>query len=112
MAKEAEIRKKAIRILEDKGWVTWFPPKVKYRKSDVFGIIDVLALKGKRQKNIQLTTLPNVSSKRKKITTFLEKFKVRLPVEIWAWNGKKKVFKKEKVNIKIKKSGLGKLKGK
>ena len=103
MPKEAEIRKKAIQILGEEGWVTWYPPKVRYKQTDVFGIIDVLALKGKRKKNIQLTTLSNVSTKRKKIINFLEKFKVELPVEIWAWNQKKRKFRKEKINIKIKK---------
>ena len=102
MAKEAEIRKKAIRILEAGEWVTWYPPKVKYKQTDIFGIIDVLALKGKRKKNIQLTTLPNLSAKRKKITSFLKTFKVELPVEIWAWDKKKRKFKKEKINAKIK----------
>ena len=97
MPKESVIRKKAIQILEDDGWICWFPPKVKFRKSDVFGIIDLLALKGRGKKNIQLTTLPNVSVRRKKIASFLKKTKVELAVEIWAWDGKQKKFKKEKV---------------
>jgi hypothetical protein len=104
MAKEALIRKKAIQILEEEGWVVWWPVKVRYKQTDVFGIIDVLALKGKRRKNIQLTTLPNISTRRKKITNFLEKFKVELPVDIWAWDRKKRKFRKEKINIKIKKA--------
>ncbi len=104
MAKETLIRKKAIQILEEEGWVVWWPAKVRYKQTDVFGIIDVLALKGKRRKNIQLTTLPNISTRRKKITNFLEKFKVELPVDIWAWDRKKRKFRKEKINIKIKKA--------
>lgn len=103
MPKEAVIRKKAIQILEKGGWVVWFAPKVKYCQTDVFGIIDLLALKGRQRKNIQLTTSPNVSAKRKKIINFLKKNNVELPVEIWSWNGKKKKFKKEKVNCKINK---------
>ncbi len=102
MPKEAVIRKKALEILKEDRWVCWCPKKVKFHETDVFGIIDVLALKGKRQKNIQLTTLSNVSAKRKKITAFLTKFKVELPVEIWGWNQKKKVFKKERINLKLK----------
>ncbi len=110
MPKEAEIRKKAVQILKKESWVWWYPSKVKYKQNDIFGIIDLLALKGKRRKNIQLTTLPNVSAKRKKITNFLKTFKVELPVEIWAWDQKKKKFRKEKINIKIKKKCLRKLK--
>ena len=84
--KEAVIRKKAIQILEKNGWIYWFAPKVKYRQTDVFGIIDLLALKGRKKKNIQLTTLSNISSRRKKITDFLKKNKVEMTVEIWAWS--------------------------
>lgn len=98
MPKESEIRKRAIEKLQTDGWVTWFAPKVKYKQTDVFGIIDLLALKGKKGKNIQLTTLSNVSSRRKKIINFLKRFKVELLVEIWAWNSSKKIFKIEKID--------------
>jgi len=104
MPKESLIRKKAIQILRGEKWIVWFAPKVKFQQTDVFGIIDLLALRGKRQKNIQLTTLPNVSAKRKKIVNFLKKFKVELPVEIWSWDKKRREFRKEKVNVKIKKA--------
>jgi len=100
MPKESLIRKKAIEILEENGWICWYAPKVKFKQTDVFGIIDVLALKGKQKKNIQLTTLANTSTRRKKITNFLDEFKVDLCVEIWSWDGKKKQFKKERVNRK------------
>jgi len=100
MTKESDIRKKAIEQLRADGWITWFAPKVKFIQTDVFGIIDVLALRGKSKKNIQLTTLSNVSARRKKITSFLKEHKVELNVEIWAWNNKKKCFKKEKVRPK------------
>lgn len=102
MAKESYTRKKLIKILKDDGWVCWVPPKVKFKQSDVFGIIDLLALKGRKQKNIQLTTVPNISTKRKKIIAFLTSYKVELPVEIWAWSNKTKKFKKEKINLKLK----------
>jgi hypothetical protein len=105
MPKEAIVRKKAIEILRKQGFICWFAPKVKYRITDIFGIADLLALRRKQRKNIQLTTLSNLSSKRKKIINFLKKHKVEFPVEIWAWNQKKKTFKKERVNIKIKKKG-------
>jgi len=103
MPKESVIRKKAIEILRQNGWVTWFPAKVRFKQNDIFGIIDLLAVKGKIMKKIQLTTLPNVSTKRKKIENFLKKFKVELPVEIWAWSKKDKSFRKEKINIKMRK---------
>ncbi len=97
MPSESLIRKKAIEELEKDGWITWFAPKVRFKQTDVFGIIDLLALKGKKQKNIQLTTLPNLSTRRRKINSFLEKNKVELTVEVWAWSKKQKKFKKEKI---------------
>ena len=99
MPNEITIRKKAIQILEDKGWIVWFAPKVKYQQTDVFGIIDLLAIKGKRMKKIQLTTLSNISTRRKKIQKFLKKFKIEMSVQIWGWDKKKKEFRKEKVKI-------------
>ena len=104
MAKENYTRRKLIKSLEDEGWVCWYPPKVKFKQSDVFGIIDVLALRRNQKKNIQLTTLPNVAARRKKITAFLVNNQVALPVEIWSWHPRKKNFRKEKVNIKLKPS--------
>ena len=103
MPKESEIRKKAIEILRRDKWIAWYAPKVKFKQTDVFGIIDLLALKGKKRKNIQLTTLHNISTRRKKIISFLKKYKVELPVEIWAWSKKDKSFRKEKINIKLRK---------
>lgn len=98
MAKESHIRKKAIEALEDKGWLCWYAPKVKFQQTDVFGIIDLLALRGKSRKSIQLTTLSNVSARRKKILGFMNENDIEMCVEIWAWDNKNKTFKKEKVN--------------
>lgn len=97
MAKESEIRKKAIEQLEADGWLTWFAPKVKFMQTDVFGIIDLMALRGKSKKNIQLTTLSNISARRKKITNFLKTNNIELTVEIWGWSSKKRCFKKERI---------------
>lgn len=99
MAKESEIRKKAIQILRERGWIVWYPSRARYKQNDVFGIIDLLAVKKKKMKKIQLTTFPNVSAKRKKITNFLKKNKLEMTVEIWAWNSSKKFFKFEKINV-------------
>ncbi len=104
MPKEAQIRKKVVEILEKENWIVWYPSKVKYKQNDIFGIIDLLAIKGKKKKNIQITTVSNISARRKKIVCFIKKAKVELLVEIWAWNQKKKIFKKEKIDIKIKKT--------
>jgi len=101
--READIRKKALEILESGEWICWFPKKVKFHETDIWGIGDLICCRKKRIKLIQLTTLPNVSRKRKKITNFLKKFKVKLPIEIWAYSKKSKKFRKEKISIKMRK---------
>ena len=101
--KESLIRKKAIQILEKKKWIIWWPSKVKFKQSDIFGIFDMVCweqITG-HLKFIQLTTLSNLSTRRKKIQYFLKKNKINpkitynAGVEIWAWNGNKKTFKIE-----------------
>ena len=113
MPKEVIIKKKAINILEKAGWIVWYPSKIKYKQNDIFGVIDLLALKGRQKKNIQLTTFSNLSARRKKIIRFFKKFKVQLLIEIWAWNSIKKTFKIEKLNylstqVKNKQGKVGK----
>ena len=96
MPSESIIRKKAVEILNKGNWITWYPSRARYKQNDIFGIIDLLAAKKNKLKKIQLTTLPNVSAKRKKIANFLKKNKIEMTVEIWAWSKKKKKFKKER----------------
>ncbi|TSC75935.1 MAG: hypothetical protein G01um101430_105 [Parcubacteria group bacterium Gr01-1014_30] len=97
MAKETETRKKAVAELAQRGWITWYPSKVRFKQNDVFGIIDLLALKGRKLRHIQLTTPKNVARCRKKILDFFKKNKVKLPLEIWHWVKKEKRFKKERL---------------
>ena len=95
MAKEIETRKKAIQELTSRGWLTWYPAKVRFKQNDIFGIIDLLALKRRKMRYIQLTTLPNLARQRKKILDLFKKKKVKLLVEIWVWLKKEKRFKTE-----------------
>ena len=97
MPSESIIRKKAIKILTDKNWICWFPSRARFKQNDVFGIIDLLAVRKKTIKKIQLTTLTNVSTRRKKIKNFLKKNKIQMTVEIWAWDKNNKEFKKTKI---------------
>lgn len=105
MAREAEIRKKAIQKLDKEGQIIWFSPKVKYKQTDIFGVFDLICWKKKKGslKFIQLTTLSNLSTRRKKIQKFLKKHKINskirggIKVEIWAWSQQKKTFKIEEI---------------
>lgn len=103
MPKESEIRKKAIQILEGDNWIYWYPPKVKFKQNDIFGAFDMVCCKKRKGhlKFIQLTTISNLSTRRKKIAGFLKtnRLKSKSPfaagVEIWAWSKNKKSFKVE-----------------
>ena len=91
--KEPEIRKKAIRLLELKGYVCWYPKKVKYQETDVFGVYDILAARKNKVRYIQITTYPNISARRKKILGFLEKNNVKIKgSEVWGYHKSKKKF--------------------
>jgi len=95
MPTEQFIRKKAIQELTNRGWLTWYPAKVRFKQNDIFGIIDLLALKRGKMRYIQLTTSSNVARQRKKILDLFKKKKVKLLVEIWVWLKKEKRFKTE-----------------
>jgi len=105
MPREADIRKKAITILEKEKWIVWWPAKVKFKQTDIFGVFDLICWKQKKDnlRMIQLTTLSNLSSRRKKIQSFFleNKISCRSPksvtTEIWAWGAKNKAFKIESI---------------
>ena len=93
--KEAEIRKKVVEELSQKGWVCWFARKVRFWENDIFGVADMIILKGKKLRLIQLTTISNLSARRKKIREFHKRTKSEIPVELWGWDNKKREFRKE-----------------
>ena len=101
MPKESFIRKKAIQILEKQKWVIWWPSRAIFKQNDIFGIFDLICLKKKvgSLKFVQLTTLSNLSTRRKKIKSFLKENQLskKSPagIEIWGWNKNKKEFKIE-----------------
>jgi len=106
MAKESLIRKKAVEILTRDKWVIWWPAKVKFKQNDIFGAFDLVCCKkgAGDLKFIQLTTVPNLSARRKKIQAFYKENKINGPkivfgaeAQIWAWAEKRKEFKIETI---------------
>ena len=101
MNKEFRIRKKAIEILEKEKWLVWWPSRARFKQNDIFGAFDLICWKkgGGDLKFIQLTTISNLASRRRKIKNFFQKNKINLKrgikTEIWAWNKNKKNFKIE-----------------
>jgi len=77
--KEEKIRKKTIELLENEGWVVWYPYKTRWQKhKDIFGVYDLIAAKGEEIKFIQLTTFKNVPARVKKIRKFLNENNLNL----------------------------------
>lgn len=97
--KEAVIRKKVITELEKEGFACWFPKKVKFQETDVFGVFDVLAIKGREVRWVQLTTIVNIRTREKKVLSFLERTKSLIVGEVWGYDKKKRLFKIIKVKI-------------
>ena len=95
--KESQIRKKAIELLNKSNWVCWFPKKIKFQETDIFGCYDILAVKKNKLRFIQITTLSNLSARRKKIEKFLISNEVNILSEVWAYDKKKRKFKIVKV---------------
>ncbi len=91
--KETVIRKKAIYILEKQGYFCWYPKKAKFQETDIFGVFDILAGRKSDLRFIQITTLTNISARKKKVSGFMERSKVQLAAEVWGYNKKKKVFR-------------------
>lgn len=82
--KESEIRKRVIQLQEEKGWYCWYPRRVKFHESDIFGIGDLICSKKGKIKLIQFTTYNNIWNRRQKINKVLSEMELGCPIEIWA----------------------------
>ena len=93
--KEAIIRKKALEILEAKGYICWCPTKVKWHETDIFGVFDVICISNKKigALFIQWTDITNISHRVKKVKNFLKENNLSLYCEVWGLDPKKKKFK-------------------
>ena len=70
---EAEIRKRAIEILEGEGYVTWFPYTNRFAaEKDIFGFADIIAGRGSKLKLIQITEYSHTSHRVKKVKETME----------------------------------------
>ena len=100
--KEAEIRKKALKILEQEGFVCWWPRKVKFHESDIFGVFDIIAIKkgkGYVSRLVQITTLSNISARVKKVSAWIKENRINTShpsvfFQVWGYDKKKGQFKK------------------
>ena len=103
--KEAEIVKKAVQELKLQGiCAVWVAHKKKfYPDSDVFGIFDIVYYEKHGNQThtgfIQVTTLSNLSHRRKKIISFFAAQNLAVParVFVWAYDRNRSRFVKENI---------------
>lgn len=82
---------KAKKILEADGYIVHRTIRSQFHHNDVFGCFDLVAKNDLGYtKWIQVTTLSQVSKKRKNIDTALDEghFSVQEEVEVWGWVGR------------------------
>ena len=97
--KESLIRSKAIEILEKDGYSVWYPPRVKWiKEGDIWSVFDLMVING-GLRFIQLTTLSNVSARKKKVLKFLLKCNTKIKAEVWGYDKKKRKFKIVEVSL-------------
>ncbi len=101
--KEKELKLKLKEKLGKYG-LLWFPPKVRFYECDIFGVYDCLFFSADEVYFIQLTTLTNLSHRRKKIVSKFNQpygdFILTKPPrnsQIYAWDEKNNNFKIENV---------------
>jgi len=79
--------KKGRKLLESQGWVTSdVETRSRYKKEDMFGLFDVIAIKPNRTKLIQFKT--NSKPTMKKYIEFSKKYP-QFEVEAWCWYDRK-----------------------
>jgi len=102
MATEKYITKKAIDICKKNKWEYYKPTRTRWQSQDIFLIGDLLLWRPEGLVLIQLTTAHNLSARRKKIKKVFEKIAMTCPMEIWAYNSKKREFRVEFLGEKLK----------
>lgn len=93
--KEKEIKQKLKDKLGKYG-VLWFPAHVRYYNNDILGAFDCVFFGGGEVYLIQLTTLTNLSHRRRKINFIFDNQPPRNS-QIYAWDEKNNCFKIENV---------------
>lgn len=103
---ENDLKIIAKKEIERRGWIAWWPPKVKFYERDIFGCFDFVVLTDSLSSPVfvQMTTLSNLSHRREKIIKFFhENNRVwflagHFHAYIWAYDGRKGKFEEIRVH--------------
>jgi hypothetical protein len=90
---EKKLRLKLKELLGKYG-ALWFPPQVKYYNNDILGAFDCVFFNGFDVYFIQITTLTNISHRRRKINFIFNNHPPHNS-QIYAWDDKNNCFKIE-----------------
>lgn len=95
MVTENTIKNNVKKKLKEEGYHTWAPARGGYMNQlqDVFGVFDILAIKGFHIRYIQYTSKKNMTARKKKIAEFFKKHNCFIPCEIWGYDEEKREFK-------------------
>lgn len=80
--------------------IVWKAPAFGRMRWDIFGIFDLIVFNriSERFTFIQITTLPNVSARRKKMKKFFEITQCHIPNSIiWGWSEQNQAFRSETI---------------
>ena len=97
--KESAIRRLACDELERLGYIVWWPYDNRWAKEqDIFGVFDLIAIHKKTAlvQFVQITTVSNISARKKKVIGFLLKLRWQddnFIFSVWGYNQKYKHFK-------------------
>lgn len=96
--KEKEIIDEAVKLLERREYVVWKPPKIKFYKTDIFGLFDLIGWKYGNFVFVQVTTYSNMSHRKRKIKDFqIENNVWNGSIFVWGWDDKIREFVEERI---------------
>jgi len=97
---EYDLRKKARKICEKRGWRCWFAPRVKFSTAqDIFNAFDMLVLFQNNEVGfIQITTRDHLANRHKKIAAIFADSGFPRFCSIWAYDKQKKLFIEKYLN--------------
>jgi hypothetical protein len=94
--RETQLKKLLKKEFETKAIAYYFAPRVKWQSCDIFGVYDVVTWDGYTTDFIQITTLTNVSHRKRKIFNFFKEKMIVPPHHsyIYAYDEKTKDFRR------------------
>lgn len=101
MPTEAFIRKEAVKLLHQDGYVVWWPERTaSFGSKDIFTVFDLACQRPGfyLTRYIQVTDSKHHAERRKKVEDYLHKNDLMFWCEVWSWNSKAEAFRIEPID--------------